>query len=378
MPVSLRQDMLGKVVARGRAPFWRLFLVLGLCGFLGAVLSCDGPGQVADSSRADKQGSGETEEDSVPVKVVLPSRGDIAVSIRTTTSIRADKEADVYSKMVGYCQRIFVEEGDSVQSGDPLAKLEDKELQLTFDQVGARLDKVEVDYVRSEKLFSEGLISKQMYQDISLQRNLAKADYELAKKRLQDTSVVAPFSGIVTKRNSKPGDLVTTTQPLFKIVDLNILVAEVHIPEQDYLKVRQGQEAILAVDAFPGEPFVGLVERVNPVIDSQSGTAQATVTIKNPRGILRPGMFVRLQIITDVHRNALMIPKEAVIIQGKSRVVYVVREGVAHETSIQAGFEEAGRTEVLSGLDEQDRVIVMGHLGLRSETRVRVIEEPRG
>ena len=171
---------------------------------------------------------------------------------------------------------------------------------------------------------------------------------------------------------------MSTTQPLFKIVDLYDLEAEVHIPEQDYAKVRKGQEATLKIDAFPEKSFLGKVERKSPVIDSQSGTAEATIAVQNPEGVLRPGMFVRVQIVIAVHPDALIIPREAILMQGERRTVYSVREGTAREITVQIGFQEGDRVEILEGLTEEDLVVVRGQLGLQGGTKVRVIEELHG
>lgn len=342
-----------------------------------AISSCNRPGEKTPSEAEGKTAAGEAQE-SLPVKVLSPYREDIALSLRMTTSLEAEKEADVYSKTMGFCRGFQVEVGDSVRRGDLLAKLEDQEIRLALRQSDARLEKTRNDFERAETLHSEGLISKQMYQDLSLQLNLARADHELAEKRLADTSITAPISGVVTERNVKVGDLVTTTQALFKIENLDRLEARVHIPEQDYLKIRKGQEAILTVDAFPQKPFHGMVERVNPVIDSQSGTAPVTISVNNTEGILRPGMFTRIQIITAVHHNALIVPKESILIQGDKKAVYVVRDGLAREVFIKTGFQDTDRVEVLEGLTPEDRVVVMGHLGLQGDTKVRIIEERNG
>ncbi len=335
------------------------------------LVSCNGAGS---KNKPGPDGTDPETEESVPVKAVLPKKGDIALYLHATTSILAKNKADVYVRMVGFCEKILVEEGDQVKKDTLLAKLGDREIRLALDQATARLGKVEKDAERSKTLFSEGLISRQMYQDLSLQLRLAKADYELARKRLADTTIVAPIEGVITHRSVKVGDLVTTTQPLFKIEDLKLLEAEVHIPEQDFLKVRPGQEAELLVDAFPDTSFLGTVERVNPVIDSQSGTAEATIAIENPRGLLRPGMFVRVRIVTDVHQDTWIVPKEAVLIQGDRKAVFVVRDGTAREVFIRTGFQDADRVEVLEGLNPEEPVVVMGHLGLQGETKVRIIE----
>jgi membrane fusion protein (multidrug efflux system) len=378
MPPRLR-----RIVGQPALPRSKVALKTGfpaICIWLALVClvcSCNRPGG-EDTSEARERDAGRTQDDVVPVKVVRPSRDDIVQSIHATTSVEAEREADVYSKMTGFCHRVLVEEGDWVKEGDPLAKLEDEEIRLTFEQAAARFHKAKNDYERAVELHAGGLISDQAFQDLSVQLRLARADYDLAKKRREDTSIVAPLSGVVTERNVKLSDLVTTTQPLFKIVDLETLEAEVHIPEQDYAKVKEGQEAILKIDAFPDRSFLGKVVRKSPVIDSQSGTAEATVAVQNPEGVLRPGMFVRVQIVIARHPDAMILPREAVLMQGERKMVFTVEDGTAREVTVKTGFQEGDRVEILEGLAGEDRVVVRGHLGLQGGTKVRVIEELDG
>ncbi len=363
-----------RLVDRNRLVLWSIAVCLSSI-FL--ACSCNRPGREETTEAGERARVG-AEENVVPVKVIRPSRGRIVQSIQATTSIEAKRKADVYSKIAGFCDRIFVEEGDRVQEGDRLATLEGEEIRLTCEQAAARLEKAKNDYERAVELHAGGLISDQAYQDLSVQYRLAKADYDLSRKRLEDTAITAPLSGVVTQRHVKLSDLVSTTQPLFKIVDLYTLEAEVHIPEQDYSRVHAGQEAILKIDAFPEKSFSGRVERKSPVIDSRSGTAEATIAVDNPEKILRPGMFVRVQIVIAVHPDALILPREAILMQGDSRTVYTVRDGVAREVAVQTGFKQGDRVEILDGLAGEDLVVVRGHLGLQGGTRVRVIEEIDG
>jgi membrane fusion protein (multidrug efflux system) len=341
------------------------------------VFSCNRPG-TRDTTEAKEKNAGLAEENVVPVKVIRPSRGEIVQSIQATTSIEAKREADVYSRMVGFCDRLFVEKGDSVREGDRLANLDDAELRLAYEQAAARLEKAENDHERAVELHGGGLISEQAYQNLSVKLRLAKADYDLSRKRLDDTSILAPLSGVVTERRVKVSDLVSTTQPLFKIVDLNTLEAEVHIPEQDYEKVRVGQSALLRIDALPEKSFPGKVVRKSPVIDSRSGTADATLAVENPEGLLRPGMFVRVQIVVAVRSDALSLPREAILLQGERKTVFTVPDGTAREVEVKTGFEQGDRVEILEGLSEEDRVVVRGHLGLQGGTKVRILEELDG
>lgn len=347
-----------------------LFVFAGGCGR-------DGQKDPEASANSSPSGGGGTEQ-TVPVRVVNPFLGEIAESIRTSGTLEADREADVYAKLVGLCQKVFVEEGDQVKAGDVLAKLEDEELRLAYEQALARLEKARADYERADQLYKEGLASQQVYQDASVQLRLAQADYDLARKRFQDTSVVSPLAGLVTARKIKPGDLVTTNQALFHVVDLDPLRVEVYVPERDYFRVRQGQTVLLTVDTFPDTTFRSTVERLNPVIDAASGMAKVTVVVENADRRLRPGMFARVQIVTEVRKKALLVPKEAVLLRGEQNFVFVVRDDVAREVPVEIGFQEADRVEVLKGLAFEDQVVVQGQLRLQNETRVRIVSEPRG
>lgn len=347
-----------------------LFLLAGGCGREG--------GKDSSASANSSAGSGGETEQRIPVRVVRPFRGEIAESIRTSGTLEADREADVYAKLAGLCQKVFVEEGDQVRAGEILAKLEDEEFRLVYEQARARLEKARADFERAEQLYREGLTSQQAYQDASVQLKLAQADTDLARKRLEDTSIVSPLTGLVTARKIKPGDLVTTTQALFHVVDLDPLRLEVYVPERDYFRIRQGQPVLLTVDTVPGATFRSSVERLNPVIDTASGMAKVTVMIENADRRLRPGMFARVQIVTEVRQEALLIPKEALLLRGEQNFVFVVREDVAWEIPVETGFQEADRVEVLKGLSPDDQVVVQGHLRLQNETRVRIVSEPRG
>jgi len=357
-----------------RPAAWRTVRAVRIFSLLLLVLACS-PSADREDDGFGGSGRADAPRDAVPVKVARPVRGEIALALRATTSLTPEEEAEVYARSPGYCREVLVQEGDEVRQGTVLAGLEDQEIRLTLDQTAARLRKAANEYARADQLFSEGLISTQMHQDLALQLGLARADHELARKRLSDTAVASPLAGVVVNRKVKVGDMVSPAQPLFRVVKLDPLRAVVHVPEQDYLRVRPAQESRLTADAFPQRTFSAVVDRVNPVIDSQSGTVEVTIAVKNPEHLLRPGMFVRVQIINEVRRDALLIPREAVLLQGENRVVYVVRDGVARRTEIQAGFQDADRLEVLQGLAAEDLVVVTGHLGLAGDTRVRIVAE---
>ncbi|MFC1889915.1 efflux RND transporter periplasmic adaptor subunit [Thermodesulfobacteriota bacterium] len=332
------------------------------------------PADEAASTGAESATGSETIDERLPVKTELPTRGEISSFIQTSTTIKTKREVDVYSKAIGICRDVHREEGDLVGQGDLLAELSDEELTILRNQARARAEKAAEDFKRAEQMFADDLISSKAFEEARFLLNLAGEDLALSEKKLMDTSIRAPLDGVISERHVKVGDLVTTTKKLFQIVDMGSLQAVVHVPERDYNRVRAGQPAEISVDSIPNRTFSGSVARINPVIDPDSGTMKVTVDIGEESPLLKPGLFIRVRIVTDTHEDALLVPKEAVVLEKASSKIFVVSGGSAQERVIETGYENYLWVEVVGGLKEGEDVVVLGHLGIKDNTPVRIIK----
>jgi RND family efflux transporter MFP subunit len=187
---------------------------------------------------------------------------------------------------------------------------------------------------------------------------------------MSNTSVVAPNAGFVSRRMLDAGAFANANTVLLTIVDIDSVRLVANLVEKGFKKVVPGVEAKVQVDTFPGEDFNGRVSRVAPVFDPATRTAQMEIEVPNPGFRLKPGMYARVRLTLERRPNALTVPRNAVVdLEGK-RGVFLVNEGVAKFIEVGTGLTDGERMEILSGIDENQRVITTGALALRDGDRV--------
>ncbi len=173
----------------------------------------------------------------------------------------------------------------------------------------------------------------------------------------------------------KLADNVTVNQELFRISDFDPLLCKIQVPEKELPRLHKGQPAYLTVEAWPKERFPAKVLRVSPVVDADTGTVRVTLVLE-AKERLRPGMFASIFLEVDRHEGALTIPKAALSLESLRDTVYVVNGKVAARRPVKLGYEEADLVEVRSGLQEGDKVIVVGQDGLSEGTPIRILAGP--
>ncbi len=317
-----------------------------------------------------------TEDDTpiIPVEVSNVSRGNISAYYSNTATLEAEQEATVVSKVRGIIEEIYVEEGDMVQAGQVIAKIEDDQYQIEADRAKATLDRLYNEYQRNQELFERELIAAEAFQNSQYEYESQKATYDLAALNLEYTSVRSPISGVISRRFVKAGNMVGTDQQMYRVTDFTPLQAILHIPEHEMSKIRKNQRAELRVDALPNELFVGHVERISPVVDSETGTFKVTIYVDETRNMLRPGMFGRVKIVYDTRENTRMIPKSAIISEDLAESVYVIKDSLAFKKEIRTGYTNGSNVEVIDGLDDGEMVVTIGQGSLQDSSKVSIIE----
>ncbi|MCG2587201.1 efflux RND transporter periplasmic adaptor subunit [Rhodohalobacter sulfatireducens] len=316
----------------------------------------------------------EDDTPTIPVEVSNVSRGDISAYYSNTATLEAEQEATVVSKVRGIIEELYVEEGDRVQAGQVIAKIEDEQYQIEADRAKATLDRLYNDFQRNKELFERELISAEAFQNSQYEYESQKATYDLAALNLEYTSVRSPISGVISERFVKAGNMIGTDQQMYRVTDFSPLQAVLHIPEHEMAKIRNDQRAELRVDALPNETFVGHVERISPVVDSETGTFKVTIYVDETRDMLRPGMFGRVKIVYDTRENTRMIPKSAVISEDLAESVYVIKDSLAFKKEIQTGYTNGSNVEIINGLEDGEMVVTIGQGSLQDSSKVSVIE----
>lgn len=324
----------------------------------------------ADAKPANEE---EKPEAALPVEVKPLEVGSIAAYFTGPITLETEEDALVVAKSGGVIEDIFVEEGQVVKAGQLLAKLEDERQAFELAGAKATFHKLENDFKRNKELFARNLVSAEVFERSQFEYQAQEAAYELAKLEMAYTSIKAPISGVVAERRIKAGNMVAVNEPTFRIIDFNTLKAVLHVPEIELDKLRLNQPATLKADALPEKEYSGRVTLISPVVDPATGTIKVTVGVANTDRRLKPGMFGRVSIMHDIHPQALLLPKEAVLAEDREASVFVVRDSVAYRQPVQLGLVNTVHYEVLAGVDEGDLIVTTGQAGLKDSARVAVV-----
>jgi multidrug efflux pump subunit AcrA (membrane-fusion protein) len=203
---------------------------------------------------------------------------------------------------------------------------------------------------RAKQLSSQGFMSTKELDDLGLRQRTAKLELEQARYDLEQTHLVAPFSGRVLERMINLGETVTSGKECFRVADDNPVIARLYFPQRELTRVRVGQEAVLTLDTQPGQEFPARVTLVNPAVDRANGTFKVTVELANSGGRLR-----------------------LVLSEDGEDYVFVARGDSVVRTSIKLGALDGDRAQVLAGLQEGDRVVTVGQGGLKPGAKIKPV-----
>jgi membrane fusion protein, multidrug efflux system len=310
----------------------------------------------------------------VPVEVSSVTRGDVHDYILQNATLDTEDGVDVHARVTGLVKKLNVEEGDKVAQGTILCSLEDDDYRLARDKARVSYDKHRSDFRRLEDMHEKQLISTKEFEEARFGLEQARIDWETAELNLKRTRITAPIAGVITNRHVRLGEMVSTTSPLFKIVNVTDKIVVVHIPERDICRVKQGQHAFLSTENARVKRFEAEIKRLSPAVDASNGTLKVTIGVNDPDDELRPGMFVSVNIVTETHQNALLIPKAAVVYNnGTPYAFFIEQDTLSRRVRLETGFSDEQYVEVLSSIIETDRVIVVGQNGLKDGVRIKVV-----
>ena len=356
-----------------------LGLLLAVCVIIGYRIYSN---IQADRARAAKM----SQSRSIAVVTEHPVRRTIVPQLHFSGSLDPEWQAQVAAKVDGRLEKVYVHEGDRVEKGQVLAILEqmDTDANLlsakgSFLDAQTSLRKAETDLARYEKLYATGAVSQQVVDDYRFARDNAAAKLEAARGSLQGmeskaagTVVTAPADGIVAKRFYQEGYYAKAGTPLFAIADISMLKTTIHIPEGQVTGVKVGNEADIALPAYPGKKLVGKITRIAPVADLPAHTFAAEVSVDNSEGLLA-GVYANVSLIGEPREQVLTIPMHAIVMRDDQQTVFVTdAQGVVQRRVLSLGYSDDKVAEVLSGLDEQDTIVVEGHNKLREGSRINL------
>ena len=217
----------------------------------------------------------------------------------------------VKAETEGVVQEILFEEGQRVNKGDVLVRLDETKLAAQLAEAEALFNLSQVNYERSKTLAKDNLIPSSELDQAAASFNLNRATLELKRRQLKETRVAAPFSGVISSRNVSPGQVIGRDATLTWLVDLDVVKVEINVPERFVDQLKPGQKVELGVAAFPNRKFAGEVYFVAPFIDPSTRTALVKARLPNPQRELKPGMFANLDLTLTLRAEATVVPETA-------------------------------------------------------------------
>ncbi len=360
-----------------------------LCSFLLAaslvmVAACGGgekgspdAGHEGGHESADKGGAKEKEAVAVEVEQVV--RQPLSQLYSTSATLRADKRATVIARTQGIVRRLLVEEGDTVRSGQELVELEDDEQRIATLRARTTRDTRVRELERVKELFDQKLVPEEEFEAKGREAEDAEQAMALAELELARTVIRSPFAGMLLHRHLDVGATVSDGTAIFDLADLDPLYADINVPERHVIELSAGQTVRLTADASELSA-TATIERISPAVDPSSGTVKVTLAVEPTEG-LRPGSFVRASIVTDTRDTALVVPRSALVAEGRRWHLYRVEEGgtTVRQLEVEIGYEEGDRVEIAGvigegSIEEGDRVVTAGAAALADEAAIRIVE----
>ncbi len=335
----------------------------------GLLSSCGGGPPQDNPAFPTSRGSGES---SFPVIAVPVVRKTISEYLEATTTLEAERQIDVPAASPGQVTGVFTEVGQRVTSGEVLASLDRREILLEVKEAELNAENYASIFARTVELMKTTPVSKEEYERQKYQLEASKIQLQRARIKLENTEIRSPIEGIITARWIDVGTTVSSNQKVFSVGDFDPLFAFIHIPERDIDRVKINQGVTLESESLAEEEIEGFIKRIDPVVDSASGTVKILIQVSAPAGRLRPGMFVILRVPIETRPEALVIPKKALVFERDQELVFVIKEGVARQKAVELGLSERDLVQVLSGLQEGETVITVGQEALRDGAKVRL------
>jgi membrane fusion protein (multidrug efflux system) len=376
---------------------WRKPVLLVL---LLALLAGGGWAWMQAGAKPATAGAAAADKDKPKAPVYELAAGDVAtiaarqlsLSLPLSGSLMPLTQATVKAKVSGVVLETTVQEGMTVAAGQVIARLDGAELraraaqqQASLDEANARLALAKKNNLNSEALLRQNYISRSAYDTTQNSVELAqaavaaaRAQLDMARIALADTTLRAPLSGVVSKRYVQAGEKLAPDMPVMAIVNLNELTLEAQVPASDIPRIRVGQDVQFRVDGFDQRNFTGKVARINPTTEAGSRAMLVYISVRNADGALRGGMFAKGQITTAKNAARPLLPLAALRKDGGKDVVYRVDNGVISAQPVTLGLrsEDDGVVEVLDGLAPGAMVLAAPLDGVKPGSKVKLMAAP--
>jgi RND family efflux transporter MFP subunit len=319
------------------------------------------------------------------VSVAQPARQDLHYTLQYEGDVLPVLQANIFSKVAGTLESVLTDMGKVVKGGQLIAVIDTTEAYQNELQAAATYYNAKATEARARELAAKNLAAQQDVDNAIGALRSAEANYQATKIRLEYAKIRAPFHGYVTKRYLDPGTTVSATptvtsgaSTIVTIMDIDTVKIVINVLDRDIPSIHPGLRATVQLDALPGREYYGFVSRSAQAINTTTRTMPVEILIPNRDESLKPGAFARVSLALGEHPQAITVPVEAMLNDKDGSYVFAVENAVAKRKPVQTGITQAGRLEILSGLDGTERVIVTGQSFAKPNAKVIVVRNQQG
>jgi RND family efflux transporter MFP subunit len=320
----------------------------------------------------------------IPVRVIQVEKSSIQEFVTTTGTVYAAKETILKTEQAGQYMiqlnprtgKPFVM-GDSVSANTLLFSLDNPEHvnQIAMDSKKLSLESAEREFTKQQSIYEKGGITLSEVKNAEKALIDARYSFDNAEISLAKLEVRAPFNGIIVNLpHYTSNQWVEANTEVATLMDYSSLYAELTLPGKEMDRIQQNQNVVVSNYSQEKQKLEGKVTQISPALDPTSRMFKIKIEASNQDLLLKPGMFVRADIIVQEKADVIVIPKDIILDRRGRKTVYIVQRGIAMERRLELGIETSDAVEVTQGLNPDDSLIIEGFETLRNRSRVKVLE----
>jgi len=353
-----------------------IIAILGVAGIYGwqnrASLPLMGA-YFAEPAQQQRRGGG----GAIPVDVAVVEPGLLVDSVRVVGTARANQAVTITSEIAGRIADLRVQEGRQVKKGDILVQFGTAE--IAADLAGARSAQklAQQVYDRGVATRKKGLITEARTEELAQAVTTAEAEVRQLEARIGKFTLRAPFDGRLGFKQASVGALVQPGDPIVTLDDLSVIKLDFDVPETALAALHPGQAVLARSSAYPNQPIEGVVSTIDTRVDPNTRSVTVRAEIDNADGLLRPGMFLTVELVYGRTEDAIMAPEESVLVVDGGAFIFAVRDGKAERVPVKIGRRRPGLVEIVEGLQPGDLVVTGGVQKVRPGAPVAIRNAPK-
>lgn len=308
----------------------------------------------------------------ISIKADTVRNQNVDLSIRKTGTVTPFRESKVFATGSANITSVNFHLGDKVGKGQVLAVLDNRTNALELQKAQATAAKAKSDVQTYEELLAGKATTAQKVKDLQQTFNDAQNQVSQLQKQIGDAYIRAPISGVITTKDVESGVFTSPGIQIATIVDLAQAKVQVNVAEDEVYQIKQGQTVNIASDVYAGQPFSGTVTFISPQADA-THNYMVEITLENSGDkLLRSGTFVTAEFTAKASHKALEVPTSAITGSGADASVYIIQNSHVYQRKIKTGRSMQTTTEVASGLQQGDVVVVSGQINLKDGSLISV------